>query len=428
MGLDPKPYVTLMQAVPTSLRSQFDERRLPIPFGRDKLRSIDDEYERICLGEGSPIPMALECDLVLSRDAFFGNGWRDPGNFPARQIGKDGSASIFVRLPQGRAYRAVMSIAKVPFEFGNNLRLDVNGELLSQQAVESTDLWRVSGVIPPSAVGAHEGRIKLTVRLTDKWRRPCGDVFISRVQIVPFPSVQESVLEQHGLSTRLYASFRNLNEEYSQIYDSCSPDVEWDKDQAQSWISALDGALSSKILPSQAAQFSGGGDIAVAEQIPGYGWGNSGVWGSQSYRWLGGGGSSSIFLKLAPGRAYLVKVYVHTCPQDVLGILRLGINKEHMLSQGLRWENDRYFLWIDVPARATAQSGGIVEFSISVGAVDINPKWRSARQRLKKMLEAARLLPPRVNFNSIAFSRLLVVEHDMISTQAEVLALQLGRR
>jgi hypothetical protein len=240
--------------------------------------------------------------------------------------------------------------------------------------------------------------------------------------------VQESVLEQHGLSTRLYSSFRNLSEEYSQIYDNCRPDVEWDRDQAQSWISALDDVLSSKILPSQAAQFSEGGDVAVAEQIPGYGWGNSGAWGSQSYRWLGGSGSSSLFLKLVPGRAYLVKVYVHTCPQEVLGMLRIGINKERMLSQGLRWENDRYFLWIDVPARATAQSGGIVELSISVGAADINSKRPAARQRLRQMFEAALSLPSPVNVTSAAFSRLLVVEHDMISTKAEVLALQLRRR
>jgi hypothetical protein len=266
------------------------------------------------------------------------------------------------------------------------------------------------------------------VRLTDKGGRPCGDVFAVRVQIDPFSSVQESVLEQHGLSARLYASFRNLSEEYSQLYDNCEPDVERDSGQAQSWISALNDLLSSKTLPSQAAQVSEGGDMAIAEPIPGYGWGNSGAWGSQSYRWLGGSGSSSLFLKLAPGRAYLVKVYVHTCPQDVLGILRLGINKEHMLSQGLRWENDRYFLWIDVPARATAQSGGTVELSISVGAADINPERLAARQRLRKMFEAALLLPPRVNFNGIAFSRLLVVEHDMISTKAEVLALQLRRR
>jgi hypothetical protein len=427
LGRDPKPYLALMQMAPTGLRDQLSERRIPVPFGRDKLRSIDAQYERICLAEESPIPLAPENDFFLARDKFFGIGWRDPKNFPALQVGNDGSASIFVRLPQRRAYRTVVSIAKIPFELGNDLRLYVNGELLSQQIVEMTDMWRVSGVIPPSTVGSHGGRIKFTVRLTDKRGRPCGDAFVYRIQIKPFPSVQESVLAQHGLSTQLYASFRDLSQEYSQIYNDCRPETEWDRDQALVWISALHEVLSSKMLPGQAAQFNEGGDIALSTQIFSCGWGNSGVWGSQSYRWLGGSGSSSLFFKVTPGSAYLAKVYVHTCPQDVLRFLRLSINNERMLNQGLGWDTDRYFLWIDIPASTTAQSGGLVELSISVGAADPHSNRLAARQRLRKMVEAALSLPPPVNATSTAFSRLLVVEHDMISTKAEVLALQLRR-
>ena len=427
MGRDPRPYLALMQAAPTNLRSELRGFRLPVPFGRSRLRRIDDEYERICLGENSPIPMSLEHDFVLLHDAFFGIGWRIPENYPARKIGRDGSASIFVQVPQGRAYRAVVGISEVPFDLGMNLLLEVNGELLLQQIVELSDLWRVSGVIPASALGTHEGRIKLTVRLSDKDGNPCGDVFTVRVHIAAFPSVQESVLEQHGLSASLYAAFRNSSEEYRQRYDDCSPELEWDHDRAQSWVSALHNVLSSKVLPSQAAQVSEGGDIAIAGQIPGYGWGNSGTWGSQSYRWLGGSGSSSLFLKFAPGRSYLVKVYLHTCPKEALDILRLDINKDPTLSQGLQWENDRYFLWIDVPARVTVQSGGLVELSISVGAGDINPERLTERRRLRHIFKEALSFPPTVNFANTAVSRLLVVEHDMIATKAEVLALELKR-
>jgi hypothetical protein len=427
MGCDPAPYLALMQAAPTSLRGQFRKRGLPIPFSRKKLRSIDAEYARICLDEDSPVPMEPQSNLVLSRDAFFGTGWRTPKNFPARQISRDGSASIFVRLPQKRAYRAVLSVGKIPFDIGNNLRLDINGEFLSQQIVEMTDIWRVSGVIPPSIVADHEGRIKLTVRLADERGRPCGDVFITRIQISPFASVQESVFEQRGLSTQLYASFRNLSEEYTRIYDSCDPDLEWDAQRAQSWISALNDVLSSQIMPLHALPFGAGGDIALSGEIPGYGWGDAGIWGSQSFRWLNGRRCSSLFFKVIPGRAYLAKVYLHTCTQDVLRRLRLSINHEVMLSQGLHWDTDRYFLWVDIPAKTTAQSGGLVELSISVGAADINPERLAARQRLRKMVEAALSLSPLVKVTRTAFSRLLVVEHDMISTRAEVLALQLRR-
>src|SRR5262249_55165838 len=92
--------------------------------GRGKRARSEAELEHACRGANSPVPETAELGLVLSRDKFFGIGWRRPRGVPALQIGSTGEASIFVKLPAGRAHRVVVTVAKVAFEFGKNFRLE----------------------------------------------------------------------------------------------------------------------------------------------------------------------------------------------------------------------------------------------------------------------------------------------------------------
>jgi len=427
MGRDPVPYLTLMRAAPGALCRQLYENWNPLPFRRSKLAAIDSEYENICLGKESPLPIVAGLDLVLSRDEFFGVGWRMPKSYPARQIGKGGTASLFVRLSQKRAYRVSVTVAKVPFDLGNNLRLEINAEPLRLLRVESEDLWRVKAVIPPAVVDANEGRLKLTIRLTSRRGKPKGSAFISRVEVEPYSTAQESILAQRGLCQSLYSSFLAASEKYKRVYEDCAPEAEWDEVLGDQWISLLNDTLASDVLPSAVNDISQT-DIALSENIAGYGWGRAGTWGAASYRWLGGNGSSSIFLKLEQQHAFFLKVYLHTCPQDLLGKLRLKINGRVMPAQGLKWDKDRYYIWVDVPESEVNRRDGVVELSIFVDVPGDSREDVKMREQLKRMFSESLLQPQVPDVCNIAFTRIVVIKHDMINTKAEVLALRLQQR
>jgi len=414
--IDPHPYLRLLEFAPSELRSRLFEALLPLPFGRAKLAAINAEYERICLGVDSPLPLTNELDIFLSRDAFYGTGWRIPRRFPARQIGVDGAASIFLRLPQGQAFHVQIDVSKIPFELGSYLRLEVNGQLLWQQGVELASSWQLWGVISPHDLTSNSGRTKLTMRLTNEKGKPRDDAFIGRVRINPFASPQESIFAQLGLCSELYLSFIDAGVEYHQVYRSCPPSAEADERQAEVWISALNRSLSSEILPSRAA-LRPTEDVSLSDHINGYGWGRAGYWGAQSFRRLGSGGASSIFLKLRSSQAYILKAYVYTCPQDALSKLRLRVNGNDLADQGLRWEEDRYYLWVKVPAIVGARDNGVVELSIFVEGNDCAPEG------IQGSLPSAKM-----NCSNIAFSRIAIVEHNTNSTSGSPQRLSLSQR
>ncbi|MCK9917962.1 hypothetical protein MXD81_53360, partial [Microbacteriaceae bacterium K1510] len=380
---DPGPYLVMLNAAPSGLRPLLQKPGLPLPLNKAELTALNSFYERSCLENESPVPLTQSIDLMLARDAYYGTSWRLPRGYPARQIGKDGYASAFFRLEPKRTYNVLVTVAKIPFELGNRLKVLINDEIVSRQRIECSDTWKVRAVIPPSSLERHSGRIKLTVSV-DSTRERDFDVFVSRIQITQLTSVKQSVLVQHGLCETLYSSFKDSD--YRQAYDNCPQSAEWDPAAAETWISGLHQVLSTKTLPLAALSQEPTSEILLGENILGYGWSPASMWGSQSFRYISER-TAAVFVRVCSGTACRLKAYLYSCPSDLLETLKLKVDGDLSLPQALEWETDRYVLWVDVPPSATKK--GVIELTI-VSTVNAS--------------------------DCIAFSRIAIVKRDEMKT------------
>lgn len=134
--------------------------------------------------------------------------------------------------------------------------------------------------------------------------------------------------------------------------------------------------------------------IDLSSRFIGTGWGRSEQnQHQQSWRWIGGGGASSVFLHLAEGARYRVQIAVHNVNYTAaLESVRIKINGQEIPSSNLHYENDSYHVAFEFGPDEMQGAGGKTWISI-VAAADAR----------------------------IAFSRMVVTEKASVSLASRVM-------
>lgn len=349
-SIDPSPYRRLAEAVPSAFQKVRREW-FPILHWSRTFDDLNGEYERICTGPDTPLKETDSLQINLSTDPYFGTGWRRRQS-SWRNLGRDGIASLFVRICPRQHYRLRFDLAALPPEHANRFTLEANNVRLPQQGIELTGRWEQWAIIPAGLIPERNGVVKLSARLQDATGNRLGDVAVANVHIQKFGSLQESVLEAFGLSNELYASYCGIDDDYRKLYENVPEDAATNECAATKWTEALDDLLLQKTAPSVQELVD---NLAFSDHIVGTGWGRSARWGEQSYRWLCGTNSATIFVKISGCGPCVLRTYIYTCPQDILPSLRIRLNDQDILEQGLVYDKDRYFLWCKISSAARAR-------------------------------------------------------------------------
>ena len=355
-GRDPAPYFALASLAPEVLTPKMNAG-FRTPFKRRWLASLDRAYESTFMNAVTPIPSSERVDICMGRDAYFGTGWRLAGNgdfHPYRDLGQDGSASIYAVVPGRRTYSVSVTFVRAQYELLTRISLSVNGSRLTRQFRELTSQLTINGVIPPSALPDAEARIKLSVSVSNPRRGSTDKISVGAIEIAPYPSLQASLLELHGRDSQLHAGFCRIPQ-FATIYEGMPPTAGTDENQSKAWLSRLDACVVAHGASLLDDATEGWTDLSG--NVVGAGWGRAAIWGSQTYRWVCPENAATLLLRLTAGKSYRLKIYVYTAHPDGLRQLRASMNGEADLPQELTWETDRWSYSIVVDKKRIPESG-----------------------------------------------------------------------
>jgi hypothetical protein len=140
-------------------------------------------------------------------------------------------------------------------------------------------------------------------------------------------------------------------------------------------------------------------DIDLAGSFLGAEWGvASSNEHRQTWRWLGPGGQSHVFLKLEPDSDYIVRVYVHTAVSgEVLSRLRACVNGTLPEHQSMDWGADGVpSAWCLIERAMLGECEGLVRLTLTIRPDHDAPGGAAADDTLQPFTFA----------RQIAFSRL----------------------